>query len=256
MSSNLSFENTDSILTEERVFAPSSELVQHANVTDYMKAKGFNDYESFYQWSLTNRFEFWNDLAKELHWFEPWQTTFEWTTKPFFRWFVGGKFNIVYNCLDRHMQTSTRGKVAFYWEGDDGSSRTLTYEDLFVLTNRFAKALQNLGVKKGDRVAIYMPAIPEQIAALLAVARLGAAHTVVFGGFAASALRDRIIDAQAKVLITADGNYRGGKLITLKKIADEAISETPTIEKVVVVRRLGSDVEMKAGRDFYLDDLL
>src|SRR5579885_2509708 len=257
MSSNSHlFDDTDTILIEERVFTPSARVVEDANITAYMQSKGCGDYESFYTWSLANRFEFWDDLARELHWFEPWQTTFEWTDKPFFKWFTGGKFNIVYNCLDRHMNTPTRSKVAFYWEGDDGSTRTLTYEQLFVLTNRIAKGLQNLGVKKGDRVAIYMPAIPEQIAAVLAVARLGAIHTVVFGGFAASALRDRINDAQAKVVITADGNYRGGKLIELKKITDEAVSETPTIEKVVVVRRLGSDVPMKAGRDIYLDELL
>ncbi|HEV2659381.1 MAG TPA: acetate--CoA ligase, partial [Ktedonobacteraceae bacterium] len=188
--------------------------------------------------------------------FAPWNKTFEWTEKPFFKWFVDGKFNISYNCLDRYMDTPTRDKVAFYWEGDDGSTRTLTYHDLYVLTNRMAKALQNLGVQKGDRVAVYMPAIPEQVAALLAVARLGAIHTVIFGGFAASALRDRIIDSGVKVLITADGNYRGGKLIELKKIADEAVAETPTIEKVLVVRRLGTDVVMKEGRDFYFDELL
>src|SRR5579884_1272049 len=173
MSSNLNFENTDTILMEERLFPPSAETVQNANITAYMKSKGFDAYEDFYRWSLEHREEFWEDMAKELHWFEPWQKTFEWTQKPFFKWFVGGKCNIVYNCLDRHMQTPTRNKVAYYWEGDDGSSRTLTYEDLYVMTNRMAKALQNLGVKKGDRVAIYMPVIPEQCAAMLAVARLG-----------------------------------------------------------------------------------
>ncbi len=254
--SNLSFENTDNILIEERVFPPSNDLVSNANITAYMKSKGFDNYDAFYQWSLANRFEYWEDQAKELHWFEPWQKTFEWTTKPFFKWFTGGKFNIVYNCLDKHMDTPTRDKVAFHWEGDDGSSRTLTYKELFVMTNRFAKGLQNLGVQKGDRVAIYMPAILEQIAAVLAVARLGAVHTVVFGGFAPSALRDRIIDAQVKVVITADGNYRGGKHIELKKITDEAVAETPTIEKVVVVKRLGTQVAMQEGRDVYLDDLL
>ena len=154
------------------------------------------------------------------------------------------------------MQTSTRSKVAFYWEGDDGSARTITYRELFIMTNRLAKGLQKLGVEKGDRVAIYISAIPEQIAAVLAVARLGAIHTVVFGGFAANAFRDRIIDAQAKVVITADGSYRGGKLIRLKNITDEAIEEAPCIEKVVVVRRLGIDVPMKADRDVYWDDLL
>ncbi len=254
--SSLGFEDTDTILSEIRVFTPSSDVVENANITAYMKSKGFDDYEAFFQWSLDNRFEFWEDMAKELHWFEPWKETFAWTDKPFFKWFLDGKFNISYNCLDRYMDTPTRDKVAFYWEGDDGSTRTLTYHDLYVLTNRMAKALQNLGVHKGDRVAIYMPAIPEQVASLLAVARLGAIHTVVFGGFAASALRDRIIDSGVKVLITADGNHRGGKLIELKKIADEATEETPTIEKVLVVRRLGSDIAMKAGRDFYFDELL
>ena len=254
--SNLGFEDTDTILSELRVFTPSAEVVEQANITAYMRSKGFEDYESFFQWSLDNRFEFWEDMAKELHWFAPWTRTFQWSDKPFFKWFTDGKFNITYNCLDRHMDTPVRDKVAFYWEGDDGSTRTLTYHDLYVLTNRMAKALQNLGVKKGDRVAIYLPAIPEQVASLLAVARLGAVHTVVFGGFAASSLRDRIIDAEAKVLITADGNHRGGKLIELKKIADEAIAQTPTIEKALVIRRLGSQVAMKAGRDVYFDEML
>ena len=255
MGNNLNFEDTDTILTEDRLFSPPSDVVENANITAYMRSKGFNDYESFYKWSLDNRFEFWEDMAKELHWFEPWTKAFEWTEKPFFKWFTGGKFNIAYNCLDRHLENETRHKVAFYWEGDDGSNRTLTYEQLYVLTNRMAKALQNLGIQKGDRVAIYMPAIPEQVAALLAVARLGAVHTVIFGGFAANALRERINDAGAKVVITADGNYRGGKHIQLKKIADEALEETPTVEKVLVVRRLDSEVNMQEGRDFYLDEL-
>jgi acetyl-CoA synthetase len=256
MSNNLGFENTDTILIEDRVFSPSDDIVQNANITAYMKKKGFEDDESFFKWSLEHRFEYWEDLANELHWFAPWKTTFAWTEKPFFKWFIDGKFNVVYNCLDRHMQTPTRNKIAFYWEGDDGSSRSVTYEQLYQLTNQFAKGLQNLGVKKGDRVAIYMPAIIEQIVAVLAVARLGAVHAVVFGGFAASALRDRINDAQAKVVITADGNYRGGKLIELKKITNEAVSETPTIEKVVVARRLGLEVSMKSGRDIYWDELV
>ena len=191
MSINLSFENTDSILIEDRVFAPSSDVVKNANITAYMESKGFDNYEDFYTWSLANRNEFWEDMARELDWFEPWQTTFEWTDKPFFKWFAGGKFNIVYNCLDRFMGTPVENKVAYYWEGDDGSTRTITYKDLYAMTNRLAKGLQNLGVKKGDRVAIYMPLVPELVAAVLAVARLGAVHMVVFGGFAASALRDR-----------------------------------------------------------------
>ncbi len=256
MSTNLGFEHTDSILIEERVFVPSPEIVDSANITAYMESKGFDNYEDFYRWSLAHRNEFWEDMAKELHWFEPWQTTFTWTDKPFFNWFAGGKFNIVYNCLDRYTQTPTRSKVAYYWEGDGGATRTISYEDLYLMTNRIAKGLQNLGVKKGDRVAIYMPMIPELIAAALAVARLGAAHMVVFGGFAASALRDRIIDCEAKVLITADGGFRGGKVIELKHIADEAIAETPAIQKAVVVRHTGMEVPMKAGRDIYMDELL
>ena len=256
MSINLGFENTDSILIEDRVFVPSKDTVENANITAYMKSKGFDNYEDFYRWSLANRNEFWEDMAKELHWFKPWQTTFTWTEKPFFNWFVDGKFNIVYNCLDRHMQTPTRSKVAYYWEGDLGATRTITYQDLFVMTNRLAKGLQNLGVKKGDRVAIYLPMIPELVAAVLAVARLGAVHMVVFGGFAASALRDRIVDCDAKVLITADGSYRGGKVIELKHIADEAVAETPTIQKVIVARHTGLEVPIKAGRDIYMDDLL
>jgi len=256
MSTNLGFEHTDSILIEDRVFVPAPEIVDNANITTYMESKGFDNYEDFYRWSLAHRNEFWEDMAKELHWFEPWQTTFTWTDKPFFNWFAGGKFNIVYNCLDRYMQTPTRSKVAYYWEGDGGATRTISYEDLYLMTNRIAKGLQNLGVKKGDRVAIYMPMIPELIAAALAVARLGAAHMVVFGGFAASALRDRIIDCDAKVLITADGGFRGGKVIELKHIADEAIAETPAIQKAVVVRHTGMEVPMKAGRDIYMDELL
>ena len=256
MSSNLSFENTDSILIEDRVFAPSDDVVKNANITAYMKSKGFDDYEAFYQWSLANHFEFWDDMAKELHWFEPWKSTFEWTNKPFFKWFSDGKFNITYNCLDRYIGTPTQDKIAFYWEGDDGTSRTFTYKEMYVLTNRVAKALQNLGVKKGDRVAIYMPMIPEMIASVLACARLGAPHMVVFGGFAASSLRDRMNDCNAKVIITADGGYRGGKVIELKKIADEAILETPTIEKAIVIRHTGLEVPMTAGRDAYQDELL
>src|SRR5205085_2487506 len=152
MSNTLKFESTDTILSEERIFTPSTNIVENANITAYMKSKGFNDYESFYQWSLEHRMEYWDEQARELHWFEPWHTTFRWTKKPFFQWFVGGKFNVVYNCLDRHMHTSTRHKVAFYWEGDDGSNHTITYEELYKLTNRFARGLQQLGVKKGDRV--------------------------------------------------------------------------------------------------------
>jgi acetyl-CoA synthetase len=256
MSSNLGFEHTDTFLIENRLFPPPEETVRNANITAYMKSKGFDDYESFYQWSLANREEFWNDMAKELHWYEPWQTTFEWTEKPFFKWFSNAKFNAAYNCLDRYMDTPVRTKVAYYWEADDGTTRTITYEELYRMTNRMAKVLQNLGVKKGDRVAVYLPMVPELVVTMLACARLGAAHMVVFGGFAPGSLRDRINDCEAKVLVTSDGGYRGGKLIELKKIADEAVSETPAIEHLVVVQRTRKEVSMTQGRDIYLDDLL
>jgi acetyl-CoA synthetase len=254
--SSLGFENTDAVLIEKCLFVPSSDVVEHANITAYMRSKGFDDYEAFYKWSLEHRAEFWDDQARELHWFQGWDTTFQWTNRPFFQWFVGGKFNIVYNCLDCHMQTKRRAKVAYYWEADDGATRTITYEQLYKMTNQFAKGLQNLGVQRGDRVAIYLPMIPELPAAMLAVARLGAVHTVVFSGFDAVALRDRLIEAEAKVLITADGNYRGGKYVNLKRLVDEAVAETPAIEKAVVVRRVGNDVPMQAGRDIYWDELV
>ncbi len=256
MSNNLNFDTTSHVLNELRVFTPSQEVIDNANIMAYMKSKGFTDYHEFHKWSVENRFEFWEDMAKELHWFEPWQTTFEWTQKPFFKWFSGGKFNIVYNALDRHMGTPVENKVAYYWEGDDGSSRTVTYKELYQEVNRLAAGLQKLGVKKGDRIGVYMPAIPEQAITLLAIARLGAVHSVVFAGFAAHALRDRCIDAEAKLIITADGNHRGGKLVELKKIADEAAAEIPTMEKVVVFKRLGLDVTMQEGRDIWWDDLL
>lgn len=257
MSNNLHFEDTDTILVEERLFEPPQEAKNNSNIMAYMKSKGFDTYEDFYRWSLQNRFEFWDDMAKELHWFAPWNKTFEWTTRPFFKWFAGGKTNIVYNCLDRHQGTPVWEKVAFHWESDDGQeTRSLTYKDLYREVNRLAAGLQQLGVRKGDRVAIYMPMIPELAIALLAVTRLGAIHTVVFGGFAAQALSDRINDAQAKVVITADANHRGGKLIELKKITDDALQDTPTIEHAIVVKRLGLAVNMQAGRDIYLHDLL
>src|SRR5437763_2967166 len=159
--SDLGFENTDPILIEMRRFAPSSDVVQHANITAYMQSKGFDDYEAFYEWSLEHRAEFWDDQARELDWFQNWDTTFQWTGQTSFQWFTGGKFNIVYNCLDRHMQTKRRTKVAYYWEADDGARRTITYEQLYTMTNQFAKGLQHLGVQKGDRVAIYLPMITE-----------------------------------------------------------------------------------------------
>src|SRR5215472_9537487 len=151
--SNPGFENTETLSLENSLFSPSRDLIEHANISAYMQSKGFDDYESFYKWSLGHRAEFWDDQARELHWFQNWDTTFQWTNKPSFQWFAGGKFNIVYNCLDRHMHTDTRTKIAYYWESDDGATRAITYEQLYQMTNQFAQGLRNLGVQKGDRVA-------------------------------------------------------------------------------------------------------
>lgn len=256
MSSSLKFDSTDRVLNENRTFVPSPAVVENSNIYAYMQSKGYSDYKEFHKWSLENREEFWNDVANELHWFEKWHTTVDDSGKPFFKWYVGGKFNITYNCLDRWLGTPVADKVAYFWEGDDGTQRSLTYAELYREVNRLAAAMKNLGIKKGDRVSIYMPAIPEQVIALLACARIGAVHSVVFGGFAASALRDRIIDCQSRMLITADGNHRGGKMVELKKIADEALAETPTIEKSIVVKHVGTPVNMVEGRDIYWEDAL
>ena len=199
---------------------------------------------------------FWARQAADLlTWSTEWQTICEWEL-PFAKWFVGGQLNVSYNCLDRHVEAGRGDKVAFYWEGEPGDTRVLTYADLLDEVQRFANALKGLGVQRGDRVNIYLPMIPEAAIAMLACARIGAAHSVVFGGFSAQSLSDRINDAEAKVLITADGGYRRGDVFPLKPAADEAIATTPTIEHVVVVRRGGNDVEMRSGRDHWYHDLI
>jgi acetyl-CoA synthetase len=253
---NLQYEHTDRVLTESRLFTPAPEIVEQANITHYLRSKGFSNWEDFYRWSIENPEAYWADMASELHWFEPWTTVFQWTTKPFFNWFAGAKTNICYNALDRHQGTPVWEKVAYYWEGEDGTTRAVSYADLYREVNRFAAALKALGVKKGDRVTIYMPRIPEQIVAMLATVRLGAIHSVVYGGFAAQALKERIEDADASVCITVDGYYFRGKIVDLKHIVDEAVSQTPSIEKVVVVRRGQNPVTMQAGRDVWWHDLM
>ncbi|MHB1854410.1 MAG: AMP-binding protein, partial [Acidimicrobiales bacterium] len=198
---------------------------------------------------------FWADQAKELDWIRPWSTVLEWEP-PFAKWFVGGQLNVSHNCLDRHVQAGRGDRVAYHWEGEPGDTRTITYAELLDEVQRFANVLKGLGVKKGDRVAIYMPMIPELPVAMLACARIGAAHSVVFGGFSADALSGRITDAAAKVLITADGGYRRGAVSPLKPNADAAAAESSSIQSVVVVRRTGQDVEMTDGRDHWWHDLM
>jgi acetyl-CoA synthetase len=236
----------DDLLIEDRHFPPSPDFKRDALVVDtslYDEADA--DYQGF--WA--------RQAAELLDWSTEWQTICEWEL-PYARWFVGGRLNVSHNCLDRHVQAGLGERVAIHWEGEPGDTRTLTYSDLLDEVQRFANVLKGLGVAKGDRVNIYLPMVPEAAVAMLACARLGAAHSVVFGGFSAHALADRINDAEAKVLVTADGGYRRGEVFALKPHADEALEHTPTIEHVVVVRRGGNEVEMRDGRDHWYDELM
>ncbi|MBK5330929.1 MAG: acetate--CoA ligase [Ilumatobacteraceae bacterium] len=236
----------DDLMLENRKFPPSAEFKHQALVADTsLYDDAAEDYQGF--WA--------RQAADLLTWSTDWQTICEWEL-PFAKWFVGGQLNASYNCLDRHVEAGRGDKVAFHWEGEPGDSRVLTYADLLDEVQRFANALKQLGVQRGDRINIYLPMIPEAAIAMLACARIGAAHSVVFGGFSAQSLSDRINDAEAKVLITADGGYRRGEVFPLKPAADDAIATTPTIEHVVVVRRGGNDVDMKAGRDHWYHDLI
>ena len=230
----------ESLLVERRTFTPPETFRARATAND----------ESLYESARRDPEGFWAKIAGELHWFRPWDTVLDWTV-PFAKWFVGGRTNIAYNCLDRHLKTARRNKAAIIWEGEPGESRVLTYWDLAREVNRCANALLAMGVQRGDRVAIYLGMIPELPIAMLACARIGAAHTVVFGGFSAEALRDRINDSQAKVVITADGGYRRGQIVPLKRNVDQAITDTPTVQKVLVVRRIGepANITMVEGRD-------
>jgi acetyl-CoA synthetase len=230
---------------EDRTFPPPPEFAAHALTND----------RSLYERGEADAEAFWAEQAAELEWFEPWTSVCEWKL-PFAEWFVGGTLNVSVNCLDRHVAAGNGGRVAFHWEGEPGDTRTITYAELLDETQRFANVLKSLGVQRGDRVNIYLPMIPEAVVAMLACARIGAPHSVVFGGFSAEALRDRIIDAEAKVLITADGGYRRGAPSLLKPNADAAVADCPTIEHVVVVERTKSDVAMTEGRDHWYHELV
>ena len=198
---------------------------------------------------------YWAEIASELHWFEPWNKVLEWDL-PFSKWFVGGKTNISYNCLDRHLSTPRKNKIAILWEGEPGDVRALSYQMLHREVCRFANVLKSLGLQKGDRATIYMGMVPELAIAMLACARMGVTHNVVFGGFSAEALRDRINDSQSRVLITADGGYRRGAVVPLKKNVDDALKGTPSIEKVIVYKRTGDAVNMTPGRDLWWHELM
>ena len=236
----------DDLMAENRRFPPSDSFKKAALVTDTgLYDDGDADYEGF--WA--------RQAADLLHWDTDWHTICEWEL-PFAKWFIGGQLNVSYNCLDRHVLAGKGDKVAIHWEGEPGDTRAITYAQLLDEVQRFANALKGLGVGKGDRVNIYLPMIPEAAIAMLACARIGAAHSVVFGGFSSQSLADRINDAEAKALITADGGYRRGDVFALKSQADEAMASTPSITACVVVQRGNNDVEMQTGRDHWYHELI
>jgi acetyl-CoA synthetase len=236
-------------LKEQRVFEPSEEFRSKAHVGSLA------DYERLYKEAQERPENFWEGIARELHWFKTWDRVLEWTL-PFAQWFVGGQLNISYNCLDRHVATWRRNKAAIIWEGEPGDSRTLTYQQLLREVSKCANVLKSLGVKKGDRVAIYMGMVPELPIALLACARIGAPHTVIFGGFSSQALIDRINDCQAVVVITQDAGYRRGAEVKLKDAVDQALPQCPTIKNVLVYRRTGCNLNMQPGRDHWWHELV
>src|SRR5512147_2399437 len=220
-------ENIETLLKESRLYHPSA----HTKTAAYIQ-----DYESAYKKSIAAPEGFWSDVAKELEWFSPWSKVLEWNY-PWAKWFVGATCNITYNCLDRHVKTWRKNKVALIWVGENDQERIFTYAELYRQVNRCANALKKLGIKKGDRVTIYLPKIPEQVVAMLACARLGIIHSVVYSGFSAPALANRVNDAEARLVITADVGFDRGKVINLKPIVDEALKHCATVEHVIVVRR-------------------
>jgi acetyl-CoA synthetase len=236
-------------MSESPVYPPKPEFVSNANV------QGIEAYRDLYSRAEQRPEQFWGELAeKEIFWFEKWSHVFEWRP-PFAKWFVGGKTNVCYNCVDRHLSTPRKNKAAIIWEGEPGDQRIITYQELHRLVSRFASVLKSRGYQAGDRAIIYMPMIPEAAIAMLGCARLGITHSVVFGGFSAEALKARIQDLGARIVITADGGWRRAKEIKLKPAVDEALAECPSVKDVIVCRRTGSETNMVVGRDHWWHEL-
>src|SRR5664279_2502120 len=240
-----STETLSNLLHENRKFPPSEDFAANANSTG-----------AAYDEAAKDRLGFWATQAGRLDWAAPWSEVLDWSGAPVAKWFVGGKLNVAYNCVDRHVEQGHGDQVAYHWEGEPGDTRSITYAELKSMVCRAANALIELGVKAGDRIAIYLPMIPETVVAMLACARLGAAHTVVFGGFSSSALSDRIIDCDARVVITSDGGYRRGAPSALKPAVDEALEKCPDVRSVIVVKRTEQDIAWTAGRDLWWHDVV
>jgi acetyl-CoA synthetase len=241
--------NIESLQQEDRVFPPAPEFAEKAHV------KSMAELERLRAEATADPEGFWARMAEALHWFKKWDTVLNWQP-PHAEWFAGGRINISYNCLDRHLQTWRRNKAALIWEGEPGDARTLTYQQLHTEVCKFANVLKHSGVEQGDRVALYMPLIPELAISMLACARIGATHSVIFGGFSSAALIDRINDASCKVVVTADGGWRRGKEVKLKPAVDEALKQTPSVKSCIVVRRTGEQVNMVPGRDHWWHELM
>jgi len=242
------------LMDEKRIFKPSRDFVEKTNVKQWMKEHNISSVEELYTKAEDYKW-FWEEMAKEmLEFYEPYDKVLEWD-EPFAKWFVGGKYNIVHDALDKHAKGKNKDKIAYYFEGEPGDSKELTYHDLYVEVNKLANAMKKLGIQKGDRVGIYMPMIAELPIAMLATAKLGAIHSVVFSGFSAQAFRDRVNDCEAKLVITCDSFYRRGKKVPLKTQTDEAIKEAPTVKHSIVYKRTGDEVDWTDGRDLWWDEI-